>query len=186
MKNYNKAFDYTAIGLLLIVLNINIDFGAFRLNIIPNWIGFVFMFFALKEFEDEDHRYLFFKIMTIIATLYSVAEWIVEILGNPIELAQYGFVFSLIQLLVIFAVTGIVIRIAASEGSLYEQKLNMIRTVLVLGFVLTLISSILTYYLDEMFALAETVSGAVVLICAVIMIVMVYRFKNELGNEGSL
>jgi len=49
MKNYNKAIDYTAIGLLLIVLNIYVDFGAFRINIVPNWIGFILMFFCLER-----------------------------------------------------------------------------------------------------------------------------------------
>ncbi len=186
MKNYNKAIDYTAIGLLLIVLNIYVDFGAFRINIVPNWIGFILMFFALKEFEEDRTDHLFLKIMTIIAALYAISEWIIDILGNPIEIAQFGFVFSLIQLLVIFDMTEIVIKTAAIENSLYEHKLNVTRTVLVLGFVLTLLSSILTYYIDEMFGLAATLSGAVVLVCAVIMIIMMYGFRNELNNEGSL
>ncbi len=182
MEKLYKGINYTAIGLLFMVLSINIDFGVFRINIIPDWVGFILMFFSLCEFEDDRHKHLLLKIVSIIGALFAIAEWIIEILNNPIDITMFSFVFSLLKLLMIFAVLGIVIRIAKAVKSPYAQKLNVTRTVMLLGLVLTLIAAILTYYLDEMFALAATVAGAVVLICAVITIIMMNGFKKELKN----
>ena len=182
MEKIYKGINYTAIGLLFLVLSINVDFGVVRVNIIPDWVGFIFMFLALNEFENENHKHLLLKILSIIAALFAIVEWILDILNNPINVIQVSSLSSLIKLLEIFAVLGIVIRIAKALGSAYGKKLDVTRTIMMLGLVLTLIASILTYYLDEMFALAATVSGAVVLTCAVIAIIMMNNFKKELKN----
>ena len=174
--------NYTAIGLLFMVLSINVDFGVVRINIIPDWVGFIFMFLALQEFENDNHKFPLLKVLTIVAALFAVADWILAILKDPIDIIQFRSAYSLVKLLVIFVMLGIVIRIANALGSAYGKKLDVTRTIMMLGLVLTLIASILTYYLDEMFALAAAVSGIVVLICTVIAIIMMNEFKKELKN----
>ena len=179
MKKIAKGINLAAVGLLIIVLNVNLDLGAMAINILPDWLGLILLFLAVGQFEDKKNRYLLLKLLIIIATIYDMAEWVLSFVHHNFDLFIPNIVYSIVQMIIFWSVTSVIIRVARESSSSYVGSLVTIRGIQLVSQILNMAMSLLTVYIDEWFAMGVAVTGVIMLLAVIITIVIMFAFKKE-------
>lgn len=77
-------------GLIFALLNFNINSGGMTINILPSFLGCVFILFGLREVEAESSYFSRAKTITIIMTIYSFIVYILDLGGMTASLGIAG------------------------------------------------------------------------------------------------
>lgn len=86
------------IGMILVFLNFNLNLGNSIIGLIPNFIGYYFMYKGLKEIE-EDHNN-FGKVLPIVQGMivYTAITWVFDLLGISVSLGIFTYVLAIASL----------------------------------------------------------------------------------------
>lgn len=91
--------------MLLLFLNLNIDIGSFRIGLIPNFLGYLFLLNGTSELSIYSYRFSKIKPCIIIMIIFSCAVYVIEFFRISALNDGLAFVFSLILIILSLAIS---------------------------------------------------------------------------------
>lgn len=93
------------IGLLFACLNFNIDLGASRIGLLPDFIGYYLILKGIREMAEENEY--FQKVMSLskILMIYSAVMYVLDILTISSQLGIIGTILGIVKAVAALAVT---------------------------------------------------------------------------------
>ena len=87
-----------AIGFLLILLDFNLNFNRFSLNVLPDFVGYWLLMQGMAEMEKENPRFTSPRPFAIGMAIYTALLWVGNLLG-----VSGGFVMTVLNLVALAA-----------------------------------------------------------------------------------
>lgn len=144
MSDNKKALIYIAVGYLFILVNINLKFPNFSFDILPNFIGYFLQFagiLLLKEYTN-DKKYL--HVLSIILAVLSLIILVSNYMKT--EIPYLRLISNIIDIVYMFLLFDVLIKIANDYHSYEEIKLKVLRISLILT---NLLIFILVYFFNQ-------------------------------------
>jgi uncharacterized membrane protein len=174
------------LAFLFIFLNLNLNLNEHTLNLLPAFVGYIFMYQGIKELIYEIPRYAKVQKFVIVMGACTAVEWVLNLLGVSIGIgfavfaSAYSLVFTFISFYISYhIVKGISDVERANSYPLGGEKLEKTWLVLVIcngaGSALALIS-VLGIYAMALLALVFAIVALVAIICFLV-------FFNATKNE---
>ena len=197
-----KGISLVAFGLLFILINLNMMLNGRTLNIAPDFIGWIILFFAFCNLGKYADGYRWLRWIALILAVLAGAMWVLGFVKPEFaDGAAYRTVNSIVgigELVFIVLVFGPLIRIAKDYGSKREGTLKTLR-ILDLIFYAIVLASNLIIAIDAPNIAAGGVDGkvaalgvvvmvgaAAVLVCAIITVITIFGLRKEVIARGPL
>lgn len=171
-----KGISYIAFGFLFTLVNINLNINNTSLNITPDFVGFILMFFAFDKLGHyvEDKGYL--KWIALILAILTGVIWVYGLVKPDLNIDIITTIVSFMGVVFMFVLFGVLEKIARDHAPTYEKNISMLKIVnlvLYIGF----LASALLMARDENFAMLAFVFGTAALISAIITAITLMKFR---------
>lgn len=174
------------LSFLFIFLNFNLNLNEHTLNLLPAFVGYIFMYQGIKELIYEIPRYAKVQKFVIVMGACTAVEWVLNLLGVSIGIgfAVFASAYSLVLTFISFYISYHIVKgisdvERANSYPLGGEKLEKTWLVLVIcngaGSALALIS-VLGIYAMALLALVFAIVALVAIICFLV-------FFNATKNE---
>lgn len=174
------------LAFLFIFLNFNLNLNEHTLNLLPAFVGYIFMYQGIKELIYEIPRYAKMQKFVIVMGACTAVEWVLNLLGVSIGIgfAVFASAYSLVLTFISFYISYHIVKgisdvERANSYPLGGEKLEKTWLVLVIcngaGSALALIS-VLGIYAMALLALVFAIVALVAIICFLV-------FFNATKNE---
>lgn len=197
-----KGISLVAFGLLFILINLNMTLNGRTLNIAPDFIGWILLFFAFGNLGKYADGYRWLRWIALILAVLAGAMWVLGFVKPEFaDGAAYRTVNSIVgigELVFIVLVFGPLIRIARDYGSKREGTLKTLRILDLIFYAIVLAASLIIA-IDAPNIAAGSVDGKVaalgvaamigsiaVLVCAVITVITIFGLRKEVIAKGAL
>lgn len=113
------------IGMLLVFLDFNLDIGASRIGLIPDFIGYIFMIMGLAELQSLSEQFVKASPYAKVMAVYTGILYVMDIMGVSVILGNYiTFVLGLLSTVASLVISyNIVMGVKVIEQDI-EQDLN--------------------------------------------------------------
>lgn len=168
-----------AVGRAYIFIYMNINLG--NLDILPDWLGYVFILGALPTLSLWEESMGLLKNIGILLAVYEGLEWVMKLFGSQADIPVVSLIAGIIGLYFHFQLLTNMASIASEYGLTgRSENLLKLRTA---NTVLQTIA-ILTMQLSARFEAAwpALVMAFVVVILTIMITVSIYGLKKELAD----
>lgn len=179
-ENIKKAVSLTAFGYLFIFLNINLDFGNVSVNILPEWLGWLLLYFASLKLQDyiKERKYIIWFLLAM--SIYTLALYLAGIMAPEFNTSILNALKSIIGAAASFLYLGVICEIADEAGSVHSMALHNLRWFnavisLILGILALVIRNI-----DTAAAIVIMFGSLIALAAMIITAVVLFRFRREI------
>lgn len=173
-----------AFGFLIILVNLNLTLNGHTVNVTPDFIGWLLLFFAHDRFGvyTEDKGWL--KWVSLIMAILTGAFWVLDLSGADIDITVFKTIVQIAAAAYMFILFGVLEAVARDYGSEHESMIGMLKIInLALFVILTVMSMFAEKGISSNLYLgAFAVIGAAALIAAVVTAVTLFRLKGEIDN----
>lgn len=137
----NKIF----IGMLLVFLDFNLDIGAMRIGLIPDFLGYIFILQGLAQLSGKSERFSKVRPFAFGMLIMTALHYLLGLLGLSLTLGIADYLLSLLLTIVsLYVAYGIVMGIRDIESA---QGHNLAGAQLLSRWRLLAILSVLVYFL---------------------------------------
>lgn len=182
--NIKKGLSFVAFGFLIILVNLNLTLNGHTVNISPDFIGWLLLFFAHDKLGayTEDKGYL--KWTALILAILSGAFWVLELVGVDADITAFETVINIAAAAYMFILFSVLESVARDCGSEHESMIGMLKYInLALFVILTVMSMFAEKGISSNLYLgAFAVIGAAAVVAAVVTAVTLFRLKGEIDN----
>ncbi|MBE6990463.1 MAG: hypothetical protein E7426_06935 [Ruminococcaceae bacterium] len=102
----NKIF----FGLLLIYINININFDGHTLNLLPAWAGYCLIYSGLNDLSEESEHFAAIKPWCLGMVVYTGILWLLDLLMGTVDLGLIGWILGLVSTFVSLYILYMLVR----------------------------------------------------------------------------
>lgn len=163
-------------GYVFTIFNLNLG----TLNLLPDWLGYLFFLFAVRELAEIVHSAGLLYPLAWILMLWEAAEWLVTLFGGEITLPFIGLLAAVISLYFTFQLLTDFADAIAPFVSLAD-RLRLLRNILTVLTTLLTVMSCFPALLESTTIL--TVSLMLVnLGCAVWICLLMSGIRGELAD----
>ncbi len=172
-----KGISYIAFGFLFALVNINLNFNGGSLNVTPDFVGWILMFFAFDRLGHyvEDKTYL--KWAALILAILTGVIWVYGLAKPELDIGIVKTIVSFVQAAFMFILFGVLEQIARDHAPLYEKNISMLKIVNLVLYVCFAVSALLMTKDQNTFAMLAFVFGTGALISAIITAVTLLKFR---------
>lgn len=123
-KTLPQALNSIFLGYLLLHLHINLG----RLDILPDWAGYLALLSALPTLAKEEPSAALLKSLATGLALWSGFEWAVKLLGGSVDIPVLPLVVSIVGLYFHFQFLTDVMIAAENHGLPQAARIGQLRT----------------------------------------------------------
>lgn len=174
------------LAFVFIFLNFNLDINQVTLNLLPAFVGYIFMYQGIKELIYEIPRYAKIQAFVIVMGICTAVDWVMNLLGVSVGIgfAVLASAYSLILTFVSFYISYQIVKgisdvERANSYPLGGEKLEKTWLVLVVcngaGSVLTLVG--------VLGVPAMAFLGLICVLVALVAVICFLVFFNKTKNE---
>ena len=69
------------IGLFFVFIDVNVSLGNMTVSLIPDFIGYIFLFLGLKQMQEENYWFARTKSLAVVMLLYSAFSFCADLFG---------------------------------------------------------------------------------------------------------
>ena len=179
----NKGLRFIAFGFLFTLVNLNITTANYKVNITPDFIGWLLIFIGLGYMKERKGD-LFFRIVAILLSLVTLAMWIVRFVLPKFDLRLYEIGVSAFAVLYITLLLGFLEKTARQCGSSHAGNLKIVKYVDLIVYILFQSISFAGPYLPEnVLKVLVLVSGVAVLITAIMTAIVLFRLSFDVEEK---
>ena len=186
-ESIKKGILYTAVGFLFTLVNFNLNFGSVQLNVMPDFIGWIFILMALGKLGDYVESKSYLRYLAIGLIVISAITWGLSIVMPDMKIWWLNTVTELISTIFIFIYFDSLRQIAEDAGSIYTDQLSFLRWIHVAVY---LASAVITVFAGRLtpedINLANSALilgfGVVALIVAVWTVIVLFKLNKEIKN----
>lgn len=124
-NDYIQAIRRVGKGYLFILLNINIG----TINILPNWIGYIFFYKAIPSIAKYERSAILLNPFIIFLGLYELICWGLQIVGINLDIYILGIIISVLKLYLDFQMLTNIADIAVAHEYEDSHKIYTLRNV---------------------------------------------------------
>jgi glucan phosphoethanolaminetransferase (alkaline phosphatase superfamily) len=168
-------------GFLFIFLDLNLTFGQARLELIPDFIGYIILLNGLKEMSGESPAFDKVRPFATVMAFYTGIVWLFDLLGSAVSLGPLSFILGIVSLIISFYISYKIVMGVKDMEARYGTDLN--GRSLNTAYSVLFITGILSYLLLLLPALA-ILCIIVSLIAAICFLVAFHRSKNLYYSLG--
>ena len=181
--NVPKGVKYAALGFLFQLLNVNLNFGSVVINIIPEFVGWIFLFLACGLLADYLRNSTWMKPVALVLIVVTAALWVLDI--AKIEVPYIGIVVGIITAIFMFVFFGALEKIAAEVESPRQSTLSTLKYLNLIVYILLVVAAvIISASGSHAFAAIFVLTGVVGLVAAIVTAVVLFKFSNEIQSRG--
>lgn len=173
--NIKKGVSFVAFGFLFTLVNFNLNFPSFSINIMPEFVGWLLFFLAYDKLGSyiSDRQYMKWGAMTLL--IINAAFWIMPSVG----LGAIRTILSICQDIYWFIILGVMEQVAEDYGSSQQGSIRFIKYFNIIvgaGFIITSLAG------EELLSLAAFI-GIAAIIAAIVTIVILFKLRKEIPEE---
>ncbi len=178
-KEIYRILGFFAFGSLLILTDINLNVNASQLNIMPDWIGYILIFYGLHLIKEEN---AVLKILTVILGAISLVLWTLKLLAIPFVNPLFSFVQMCLKLYYDFRYFTFLAEWTQTNGSERGAQLITVRNI-------TLASTVFFYVLgqfvprDTSMAFPAALIGLFMLIIAIYAVWLLFKIRSDFAEQ---
>ncbi len=177
MKKQQHFVLLMALGFLFLLMNYSIEFPNGSLNLLPDWLGYLFFYLAFQQYNGDDFDDL--RKMVLIAGAIAFVMWVAGIF-TKVNLGILRIPVDFFTAYVLYMILEPVIRIAARIDSSQTERLIHCRQANLLCSLIILLSDVIYLFIRKMSVVLFTLCLLVGFIVAVLNIVALFRLSSEL------
>ncbi|MBQ7064271.1 MAG: hypothetical protein IJM90_05235 [Firmicutes bacterium] len=187
--NLKKGLSNIAIGFLFILVSINITLNGAKLELTPDFIGWILFYLAFDQLGDYISDRPYMKWVPLAMAFMTGFTWVrdlflPELLISPIVIS----ILSVISAVYMFVLLGVLKTIAEDLNS---PRAGTIGTLRVLNFGISIALAVLAYAIavtygsriSNILALLFTALGVVAIIAAIVTAVVLFKLSGEVQNS---
>ena len=182
--NVKKGIRLIAIGFVFTLINLNINFNAQSINIMPDFIGWFIIAFAFSYMGSFKKGSGWLKWGSILLGLISAGLMIAEFIFPKYDFTLYKSGASILEALIIFFLLKLLEKIGRSYGSGLVGDLKILRYVYLVVYVIFQALSLCSGFLPvDLFTTLVSLCGIIALLTAIITMLVLLRFSATLETE---
>ncbi|MGN1344993.1 MAG: hypothetical protein ACI4U3_10445, partial [Traorella sp.] len=106
------------------------DINLMTIDLLPNWLGFLWIYMSLDEIGKEEKSALLLKNLSMLLTIYSFISWILKMFGINYEFYIVFMIINILTLYLNFSLMTYLIQISKKHQSTYSTQLIWLRNIL--------------------------------------------------------
>ena len=171
-----KGISYIAFGFLFTLVNINLQLNGGSLNITPDFIGWILMFFAFDKLGSYVGGKGYMKWIALVLAIATGVVWVCGIAKPELDLDIIKTVVSFVSMGYMFILFGILEGIARDHAPSFEKNISMLKIVNLVLYIAFFVTAMLAARDMNTFAMPAFILGAAALIAAIITAVTLIKF----------
>ena len=176
-----KGIRLIAVGFLFTLVNLNITSGSYKINVTPDFVGWILIFFGCGMLGEYVRRRPYYQIGAFLLAVLSAGLWIAELVNPDLDVKYIELAATLITTLYIFILLGLLQKIARDSNSSYTGSLGILKFAYLAVYVLFQAASYFINVLPlELLSVILTIAGAAALVTAVITCIVLFRLSFEI------
>lgn len=186
--NLRKALSLIAFGFLFLLVNINLTFnGDAKLNLTPDFIGWLLLLLAVAPLGSYAEGKDYLKWLPALMLVVSAADWVLETLSPELRSGGFGLIMTLgnvVSAVYLFLLITVLEQVARDCGSPKEQTLHTLKYLSV-GLELAAIPLAWLTAAAESTLLAVITFGvmAAALVVSIVLAVVLFRLRKDVSPQ---
>ena len=157
------------------------DITLFSINILPDWLGYIFILNALKIISEEEPSAMLLKPLCGILIAWEGIKWLAVVLGASVNIALLDLIVLVVQLYLHFQLLTNLSGVALNHGSVPSHKnlltYRTVRTVLATAVYVLMPWMKMNHWINIVMISIYLIAG--LLICRDL-----FCLSNEIRSEG--
>lgn len=162
-------------GMLLVFLDFNLDIGAIRIGLIPDFLGYIFILQGLAQLADKSERFSKVRPFAFGMLIFTAIHYLFGLLGISVTLGIADYLLSFLSTLVSLYIAYGIVMGAKDIESANGQNLGSAQ--LLSRWKLLAILSVLVYFLF-LIPVLNLVCIIASIVIGIVFLVALYRTKN--------
>ncbi|MBQ6559452.1 MAG: hypothetical protein IJL85_01345 [Erysipelotrichaceae bacterium] len=171
-----KGISYIAIGFLFTLVNINLKLNSTTLNITPDFIGWILIFFAFDRLGHYTENKAYLKWIALILAILTGVIWVYGIMKPEFDIDIVKTIVSFVSVGYMFLLFNILEKIAKDHAPTFEKNISMLKIINLVLYIGFFVTAMLTTRDQQTFAMLAFVFGTATLISAIVTAVTLIRF----------
>ena len=173
-----------AFGFFFTLINLNLTLNGAKLNVTPDFIGWILFFLAFDLLGTYVKDKLYLKWLSLVLVIITAADWVLEITKPELDtgaVRTFVTVLSGVYMYLLFGALEVIARDFKSSEESTIRILRILNIVLYLGFVAAALAGASSG--ASALLLLSAILGMAALIAAIITMVVLFRLKREIGDK---
>ena len=182
--NLKKGLSFVAFGFFFTLINLNLTLSGAKLNVTPDFIGWILFFLAFDHLGAYVKDKVYLKWLSLLLIVMTAAEWGMEIVKPELSTGALKTFITVISGVYMFLLFGSLERIAADFRSPRESTIRILKIlniILYLGFVAAALAAA-PDGASAIMALA-VVLGIAALAAAIVTMVVLFKLRREISDK---
>lgn len=182
--NLKKGLSFVAFGFFFTLINLNLTLNGAKLNVTPDFIGWILFFLAFDLLGTYVKDKLYLKWLSLVLVIITAADWVLEITKPELDtgaVRTFVTVLSGVYMYLLFGALEVIARDFKSSEESTIRILRILNIVLYLGFVAAALAGASSG--ASALLLLSAILGMAALIAAIITMVVLFRLKGEIGDK---
>ena len=182
--NLKKGLSFVAFGFFFTLINLNLTLNGAKLNVTPDFIGWILFFLAFDLLGTYVKDKLYLKWLSLVLVIITAADWVLEITKPELDtgaVRTFVTVLSGVYMYLLFGALEFIARDFKSSEESTIRILRILNIVLYLGFVAAALAGASSG--ASALLLLSAILGMAALIAAIITMVVLFRLKREIGDK---
>ncbi len=183
-----KGVSYIAFGYLLTLVNLNLNFGSFSVNVFPNFIGWILFFLAFDKLGPYASDKPFLKWTSLILVILAGTTWILGIAKPELDADLLTTIMGVISVVYLFILFGVLEQIAGDYHSSRASTIHMLKIlnpILYVAFVVSSLGFISSNLSPTLGGLAAVI-GIAALVTAIVTLVVLFQLRKEINSQPTM
>ena len=177
-----KGITYIAFGFLFTLVNINLTVNGATLNITPDFVGWILMFFAFDKLNGYMEGKDYMKWIALILAIMTGVIWICGLVKPELNIEIVKTIVSVLEVAYMFVLFGILEKIARDHAPAFEKNISILKIVNLVLYIAFFVTALLAAQDQETYAMLAFVFGTAMLVSAIITAVTLIKFSIAIEN----
>ncbi len=182
-----KGIKYVALGFLFILVNVNLNFNGTTVNISPNFLGWIFLFAAFDKLGKYGEGKTYLKWFALLMVAFTAVLWVLNLIRYQVDLTVANVIVGVCQCMYNYILFGMLEEIARDYGSERKDKIHNLKILNLACYIALTVSAAVAYNsLNKSTALLFFAVGLAALVVAIVTLVTLFKFSNELHDRDDI
>ena len=182
--NIKKGISLIAFGFAFVLVNLTLTLNGRSICVTPDFVGWIlfFMSFDLLGSYIADKAYM--KWISLILAIVTGAIWMLKIAAPEMNTSILTTAATVVSVFYMYILFNVLEMVAHDHAPQREATIRMLKILYLVMYVLFVVFSMLTLASqNENLALLAGLVGAVTLVCAIVIALVLFRFRKEVKES---
>ena len=177
-----RGIRLIAVGFLITLVNLNITSGSYKINITPDFVGWILIFIGCGLLGDYVRRRPYYQIGAFLLAMINLALYIIDLIKFDFDYLHYIEIGTTVfTTLYIFILLGLLQKIGKDNGFAHTNSLGVLKFAYIFIYVLFEVLSLFLNDLPlELLSVIMTIAGGAALVVAIVTCILLFRLSMDI------